>query len=70
MVTNYAYNYATINPATKMCMHVQTTTQEIVGEENIIEIPVYDGNYLFKYYIDVNLYEDAVGTIPWTSSLL
>lgn len=70
MAVNYAYNYATIDPNTNMCINVQTTTEEIVGEPNVIEIPVYDGNYLFKYYINGAWYEDAAGTIPWTSSLL
>lgn len=70
MAVNYAYHYATIDPNTNMCINVQTTTREIVGEPNVIALEVYDEEYLFKYYIDGNWYEDAAGTIPWTSSLL
>ena len=36
----------------------------------MIEIPVYDKNYLMKYYINGAWYEDAAGTIPWTSALV
>lgn len=70
MAVNYAYHYATIDPATNMCINVQTTTQEIVGEPNVVALEVYDEEYLFKYYINGNWYEDAAGTIPWQSSLL
>lgn len=74
MAVNYTYHYATIDPATKMCVSIQTTTAQISEEEiartNKVELEVYDEEYLFKYYIDGNWYEDAAGTIPWTSSLL
>lgn len=71
MAVNYAYNVAYIDPATNMCIQVATTTDpEQVNEPNWVEIPVYDQNYLMKYYINGNWYEDAAGTIPWTSSLL
>ena len=75
MAINYAYNYAEIQDADGMCIGVQTSTNpNMAGPTNAgttyIEIPVYDGEYLFKYYIDGNWYEDAEGTIPWTSSLL
>ena len=73
MAMNYAYNYAEIDPETNMCIGVQSTSQEISPDElpsNWVEIPVNDQEYLFKYYINGNWYEDAEGTIPWTSSLL
>lgn len=70
MALNYAYNYAQIDPETNMCIQVQTTTLDCSDEEDLVEIPVYDEEYLFKYYINGNWYEDAEGTIPWTSSLL
>ena len=70
MAINYAYNYAEIDPVTNMCISVQTTTATGTLAENWIEIPVYDEEYLFKYYIDGAWYEDAEGTIPWTSALL
>lgn len=68
----YAYNYAEIDPETGMCIGVYTTDTAGDDEEdpNIIQIPVLDGDYLLKYYINGNWYEDAEGTIPWTSSLL
>ena len=71
MAVNYAYNYAEIDPETNMCVGVQTTTNPETGNlPNIVEIPVYDEEYIFKYYIDGNWYEDPEGTIPWQSSLL
>lgn len=71
MAVNYAYNFAQIDPNTNMCIHVITTSDPTQGEvEGYVEIPVYDLEYLMKYYINGNWYEDAAGTIPWTSSLL
>lgn len=70
MAVNYYYKYAVIDLETNMCIGVQTTTREIVDDPEYVEIPVYDEEYCFKYYIDGNWYEDAEGTIPWTSSLL
>ena len=70
MALNYAYNFAEIDPATNMCICVQSQTNPNSPGENWVEIPVNDEEYLFKYYIDGNWYEDAEGTIPWTSSLL
>lgn len=72
MAINYAYNYAEIDPFDNMCIGVQTTTREMNLDENpeFVEIPVYDEEYICKYYINGNWYEDAEGTIPWTSSLL
>lgn len=72
MALNYAYNYAYVDPETNMCIEVQTTTDPNAQEQvpELIPIPVYDEEYLFKYYINGNWYEDAEGTIPWTSSLL
>ena len=72
MALNYAYHYAEIDPADNMCVGVITTTREADLSEypNWVEIPVYDEEYCFKYYINGNWYEDPEGTIPWTSSLL
>lgn len=69
MAVNYQYVYAEIDLATGMCIGVLTRTYEST-QENLIPIPVYDENYAFKYYINGNWYEDAEGTIPWTSSLI
>jgi hypothetical protein len=72
MAINYAYNYAEIDPVDNMCIAVQTTTREMDLTENpeFVEIPVYDEEYIFKYYINGAWYEDPEGTIPWSSSLL
>lgn len=70
MSVNYAYNYAQIDLATGMCIGVCSTSSPNPAGENFVPIPVYDENYAFKYYINGNWYEDAAGTIPWTSSLL
>ena len=70
MAMNYAYNYAEIDPATNMCIGVVSTTAQQTTSDTLVEIPVNDQEYCFKYYIDGNWYEDAAGTIPWQSSLL
>lgn len=70
MSMNYYYNYAEIDPVDNMCIGVHTTTLDSSSIENWVPIPVYDEEYCFKYYIDGNWYEDANGTIPWTSSLI
>ena len=72
MALNYDYHYAEIDLETNMCIGVQTTTREIDVSRypDLVEIPVYDEEYVLKYYINGNWYEDEEGTIPWTSSLL
>ena len=70
-----AYNYAEIDDATGMCIGVATSSNPNgAGPTSLgttwVSIPVYDEEYLFKYYINGNWYEDAEGTIPWVSSLL
>lgn len=69
-VLDLAYHWAEIDPDTKMCIGVLTTTIPDPAGPDFVSIPVYDEEYLFKYYIDGNWYEDAEGTIPWTSSLI
>ena len=72
MAVNYAYHYAEIDLATGMCIGIQTTTREMDTSvyPDMVAIPVYDPDYLLKFYIDGNWYEDPEGTIPWTSSML
>ena len=71
MATNYAYNFAYVDPETHMCFEVRSTSNPSQGNyENWVEIPVNDQDYIGKYYIDGNWYEDAEGTIPWVSSML
>lgn len=75
MAMNYAYNFAEIEDATGLCIGIISTFDP--NEEGptpvgttYVTIPVYDEEYVFKYYINGEWYEDAEGTIPWTSSLL
>lgn len=75
MSLNYAYHFAEVDDATHMCIGVLTTTDPstegpTMAGTTYVAIPVYDANYAFKYYINGSWYEDAEGTIPWTSSLL
>lgn len=69
MALNYTYHYAEFEIDTGLCIGVFSTTTTCSGD-CIVEIPVYDDEYIDKYYIDGNWYEDAEGTIPWTSSML
>ena len=70
MSMNYAYNYAEIDPTTGMCIGMFSTTAEQTESDIIVAIPVNDPEYICKYYINGNWYEDAEGSIPWTSSLI
>lgn len=70
-----AFHYAEIDNATNMCIGVMNSSSPddagptLVGT-TYVEIPVDDPEYIFKYYINGNWYEDPEGTIPWTSSML
>ncbi len=66
----YYYNYAEIDLNSGMCVAVLSTTYDASSYPQYIPISVYDEEYIFKYYINGNWYEDAEGTIPWTSSLI
>ena len=69
MALNLAYNFAWIDPETNMCLEVRTTSSPNAGNEpNLVPIPEYNTDYIFKYYIDGAWYEDAAGTIPWSPS--
>ena len=70
MAVNYAYNYAVIDVNTGMCIGVQTMSEIVTDDPRYVEIPVYDTNYMLKYYLNGAWYEDAAGTIPWTSALV
>lgn len=69
MAELYYYNYAQIDPTTNMCIGVSSSTIA-PDQPNYVEIPVYDEEYILKYYINGSWYEDAAGTIPWQSSLI
>lgn len=68
MAMNYANAYAYVDPNTNRCRGVVTSDGTL--DAPYVLIPVYDVEYFGKYYINGNWYEDAEGTIPWTSSLL
>jgi hypothetical protein len=70
MAVNYYFNYAEIDPETNMCIGMQSCSMERTETEYFVAIPVNDPEYLCKYYINGEWYEDAEGTIPWVSALL
>lgn len=71
MSLNYAYNYVEIDPATNMCIGLYSRTLEHPNlPENWVQVPVNDDDYIGKYYINGEWYEDAEGTIPWQSDML
>lgn len=63
------YKYAEIDLETGECVGLITRTAPL-NNPALIPLEVYDEEYFGKYYINGNWYEDAEGTIPWTSSLL
>lgn len=63
------YKYAEIDLNTGECVGLHTMTAPI-SHPAMISVEVADDNYIGKYYINGNWYEDAEGTIPWQSSLL
>ena len=77
MSLNLGYFYAEVEDATGLCVGLlRTTDPNLAGPTGpnsgctFVPIPVDDDEYFLKYYINGNWYEDAEGTIPWTSSLL
>ena len=72
MTRSFPYKYAEIELDTGLCVAVESrsTALDLTRYPEMIPIPVYDEEYIDKYYINGNWYEDAEGTIPWTSSLL
>lgn len=75
MATNLAYHYAEVENDTHMCIGVvDSSAPNMAGptgyNTTYVEIPIDDPEYIFKYYLNGNWYEDPEGTIPWTSSML
>lgn len=68
MSTNLAYAYAEIDLETGMCIGVHSVSAPGEASEEFVPIPEYNEEYLFKYYINGNWYEDEEGTIPWSPS--
>lgn len=72
MAVNYYYNYAQIDLATNMCIGIQSTTSDCGDVPDLVEIPVYDEEYCFKYYNWDNgkFYYDPEYTQEYISPLL
>ena len=66
MAQNFAYAYAVIE-ANGWCLRVCTMSVPAT-EENYIEIPEYNEDYIFKYYnrADGKWYTDSAFTTEWT----
>lgn len=69
------YFYVEIENETGLCIGVFSSSNPNAAgptafDTTIISVPVRDDEYMDKYYINGNWYEDAEGTIPWTSSML
>ena len=70
MAVNYAYAYAEIDDATHMCIGVvDTSDPNFAGPTTYgttyVVIPDYNEDYIFRYYIGGNWYEDDAGTVPY-----
>ena len=73
MAINYAYNFAEIDPTTNMCIGVMSTSDASnANNPNFVEIPVYDEDYVMKYYNwdNAKFYYDAAYTQEYISPLL
>ena len=70
MAMNYGYNYAEIDPETNMCIGFQSVSTQLTESEYFVAVPVNDPEYIGKFYINGNWYEDPEGAIPWVSELL
>lgn len=76
MAVNYAYNFAIIDRASTMCVEVRSSTRDESGSSTDTElyvlVPVYDEEYLFKYYneADGKFYYDPEYTQEYISPLL
>lgn len=66
MSINLQYIYAQINPVDNMCVAVITTTINHDDNSEFVAIDSLNEDYLFKYYINGEWFEDAEGTIPWS----
>ncbi len=66
MSLNLQYIYAEIIPETGECVGVITTTINRDDDPEYVAIPSLNDEYLWKYYINGEWYEDAEGTIPWS----
>lgn len=65
MSQNLQYNYAHIDPATNKCITCITTSY-VINHPEWVEVPVVRDDYVGKYYLNGEWYEDAAGTIPWS----
>lgn len=77
MAINYAYHYAEIEDGTNLCLGVVSSSRsDMAGPTGsgttYVEVSVYDGEYLFKYYNwdDGKFYYDPEYTQEYISPLL
>lgn len=65
--SNYrlAYKYAVLMEDSTECINVCTASRPI-NDPTYIEIDTLNFDYIGKFYIDGQWYEDAEGTIPWS----
>ena len=75
MAENFAYHYAEVQDSDGMCIGIVDTSDPNMAGPTMsgttyVAIPIDDPEYLLKFYINGNWYEDPEGTIPWTSSML
>jgi hypothetical protein len=63
------YIYAYVDSNTGICLGILVGNTKI-SDSHFVEVAVYDKEYSGKYYNNGAWYEDAAGTIPWTSSLV
>lgn len=68
-IIDYDYVYAYVDSNTGICLGLFVGTTRL-NDSKFVEISVYDEEYSGKYYNNGAWYEDAAGTIPWTSSLV
>lgn len=73
MALNITFYFAEIEPDTNMCISVESTSNSAQGTmPNWVSIPVYDEEYIFKYYNWDNgkFYYDEEYTEEYISPLL
>ena len=75
MAMNYEYNFAEVQDSDGLCIgFISTSNPNNEGPTGdgttYVAVPVNDPEYIMKYYLNGEWFEDAEGTIPWTSSLL
>lgn len=68
-IIDHTHVYAHVDSNTSICLGIFAGSTEL-NLSDFVQIPAYDINYSGKYYINGTWYEDASGSIPWSSSLI